>query len=65
MRTFSCFITEAGSHTPRLSLIFAETEQRALQLARRELLQAREPLVLELRENSRLVWVEAIARPVH
>ncbi len=56
MRTFSCFITDEGSQTPVLSFIIAETEQRARELARRELLDARRPVAVELCEGLTVLW---------
>lgn len=58
MRTFSCFVTVAGSSTPTLSFVFAETEQRARELARRELMDAQRPLALEICEGGKSLWVE-------
>jgi hypothetical protein len=58
MRTFSCFITETGSSTPLLSFILADSEQRARELARRELIDARRPVSLELCEGGRILWKE-------
>jgi hypothetical protein len=61
MRTFSCFTTERGCTTPTLSLIFAESEQRARELARRELTEARQPVAIELCEGDTVLWREEVA----
>lgn len=60
MRTFSCFITGQGSSTPTLSLILAETEHRARELARRELIDSRHAIAIELREGGRVLWAESV-----
>lgn len=60
MRTFSCFITERGSSTPTLSLILADSEQRARALAHRELRDARHPITIEMCEGGRLLWAEDV-----
>lgn len=59
MRTFTCFVTEAASPTPTLSFILAESDDRALELARRQLKAAIEPSYIELWEGSKLVWAES------
>jgi len=59
MRTFSCFVTEAGCSTPTLALIIAATEDRARELARREMRDARRPISIELCEGATLLWTEA------
>jgi hypothetical protein len=59
MRTFSCFVTEQDSSTPTLALILAETEDRARELARRELRGARRPVAIEICEGAKLLWTEA------
>jgi hypothetical protein len=61
MRTFACFTTERGSCTPTLSFILAETEQRARELARRELMDARQPLSIELCEGGKVLWAKQVA----
>jgi hypothetical protein len=58
MRTFSCFVTEVGSTTPILSLILADTPERARDLAYRELRDSRQPVSVELCENGELLWME-------
>ena len=60
MRTFSCFTTERGCSTPTLSLILAESEQRARELARRELADAHRPVSIELCEGNRVLWTEEV-----
>jgi hypothetical protein len=62
MRTFSCFVTDEGSSTPALSFIFADTEQRARELARRELMDVRRPVSVELCEGGKLLWT-LVAEP--
>jgi hypothetical protein len=59
VRTFSCFVTDERSSTPTLSFILAATEQRARELARRELLDALRPVSVEIREGGKLLWTEA------
>lgn len=61
MRTFSCFTTDEGSTTPTLSLILADTEQRARELARRELMDARRPVSVEICEGEKVLWAERFA----
>ena len=58
MRTFSCFITGEVSTTPTLSLILADTEERARELARRELLEAHRPIAVELCVGGQRLWSE-------
>jgi hypothetical protein len=58
MRTFSCFITDEGSSTPTLSLILADNEDRARELARRELADTRRPVSVEVCEGDKLLWAE-------
>lgn len=58
MRTFSCFVTVAGSSTPTLSFVFADTEQRARELAHRELIDATRPISLEICEGGKSLWLE-------
>lgn len=62
MRTFSCFTTEEGSSTPTLSIILAETEQRARELAHRELMDALRPISVEICEGAKVLWSERAAR---
>lgn len=59
MRTFSCFTTDRLHDVPSLSFIFAADEDRARELARREMLQIDQAVCVEVRENGRLVFVEA------
>jgi len=63
VRTFSCFITGEASPTPTLSLILADSEERARELARRELLDAHRPIAVELCEGGRRIWFETIEAP--
>ena len=58
MRTFSCFVKDERFATPILSFIFAESEERARQLARRELIETAKALSAEICENGRLVAKE-------
>jgi hypothetical protein len=60
LRTFSCFITEEGSSTPTLALIVALDENRARELAYKQVLDARHPTFLEVCEGERLLWFEDI-----
>ena len=61
VRTFACFTTEKGSSTPTLSFILAESEQRARELARRELMDALHPVSIEICEGGKVLWVETQA----
>jgi hypothetical protein len=60
MRTFSCFTVDGCSPTPTQSYILADSEQRACELARREL--GGRSASIEIRENGRLLWVERVGR---
>ena len=62
MRTFSCFISDSLSTVPTLALILAEDDKRARVLARRELMDARRPLSVEIRENGKFVAIERVKR---
>jgi hypothetical protein len=62
MRTFSCSTKDGRSSTPTQSYILAADEQRARELARRELLGRTQPASMEIRENGRLLCVERSAR---
>ena len=62
MRTFWCFTTEEGCSTPTLSIILAETEQKARELARRELWDALRPVAVEVCEDGEVLWREQAAR---
>lgn len=59
MRTFSCFTTDRLHDVPSLSFIFADNEERARELARRELMDTTEAVSIELHENGKLLWTEA------
>ena len=59
MRTFTCFIADRRYAVPTLALILAADEERARELARRELNSAREHTGLELHENGRCIHTEA------
>jgi hypothetical protein len=56
MRTFSCITEDERNSAPTLSFILAEDEQRARELARRELSDADQPVSIEIRENGKLLW---------
>lgn len=58
MRLFSCFTHHRASTVPALSFIFAADETRARVLARRELLDVRDALSLEVCEDGKLLWME-------
>lgn len=60
MRTFLCFVTSEDKAPPTSSLILAGTEERARELARRELLDARRPFTVELREGGKRLWLERV-----
>jgi hypothetical protein len=57
MRTFSCFTREAHSEVPVLSLILAQTLDRARELARRELSDTPGSVDIEILENGCLLEV--------
>lgn len=59
MRVYSCFVRRGGSPVPSLSFVFARDEQRALELARRELAETPDALAVEICEEGRLLAVEA------
>ena len=63
MRTFSCFITAAGSSTPTLSFVLAESEARARELALRELMDVPDPVSMEICEGGKSLWVETVEPP--
>lgn len=64
MRTFSCFTREAGSDVPTLSLILAQSLDRARELARRELMGTPGGIATEIVENGKLIEVlEARSTP--
>jgi hypothetical protein len=58
VRTFSCFISDSLSAVPTLAFIFAQDDKRARVLARRELMDARHPLSVEICENGKLIAIE-------
>jgi hypothetical protein len=60
VRTFVCVATEQGASRPTLTYIFAEDVQRACELARRELRDARRPISIELSEGGKVIWSEEI-----
>jgi hypothetical protein len=62
MRTFSCFIFEAQTSVPSLTFIVAASLEGAQELARRELLRARDALAVEICEGAQLLWTEAAPR---
>ena len=60
LRIFSCFITDEGSSTPTLSLVLTENEDRARELAQRELADARHPVAVDVYEGDKLLWTEMV-----
>ncbi len=58
MRTFTCFTTEDGSDVPNLVFVFASDADRARELARRELADAKRPAKVEVYEDGALLFVE-------
>jgi hypothetical protein len=58
MRTFSCFISDSRTAVPTLSFILAENEVRARLLARRELLETKQALSVEVCEGGKSLWTE-------
>ena len=57
MRTFSCFARDAQSDAPALTLILAQSLERARVLARRELMEIRSGVAIEIVENGRTLDV--------
>jgi hypothetical protein len=57
MRTFSCFVSDLRDGVPTLSFILAASENRARELARRELLDIRDSVAVEIVENGRTIAV--------
>lgn len=53
MRTFSCFIRDSRHETPSLAFVFAADDERARELARRELLDTPDGVEVEIIENGR------------
>jgi hypothetical protein len=58
VRTFCCSTTRDGCSTPTLSFILADTEQRARDLVRRELMLAPSGGSVEISEGGRVLAVE-------
>ena len=58
MRTFSCFTSDSRSSVPTLAFIFAEDEVRVRLLARRELLDTKHAVSVEICEGGKLLWTE-------
>ncbi len=58
MRTFTCFTTDRRYAVPTLSFILAADEERACEIARRELLSAGDHTSIELHENGRCIFTE-------
>jgi len=59
MRTFTCFTTDQRYGVPTLSFILAADEERAREIARRELLSECEHTGIELHENGRCIFTES------
>ena len=59
MRAFACQAYSSSDSGPGLATILAEDEARAGVLARRVLIQLEGAVRVEIRENGRLVGVEA------
>lgn len=57
MRTFACFISEARRETRTQSFVLAQSDERACELARRELLRTPDGVSAEVVEGGRLVAV--------
>lgn len=62
MRTFTCYTYDEAAAVPVLSFIFAADEQRARELARRELSDALRPMAVEIHERGQVIWREAAVR---
>jgi hypothetical protein len=63
MRTFSCFVSDSLSAVPTLSFILAKDEDRARVLARRELLDNKHALSVEVCEGGKALWTERVCLP--
>ncbi len=59
MRIFSCFTHHRASTVPTLSFVLAADEERAKVVARRELMDVRGAVSLEVCEHGKLLWTEA------
>lgn len=57
MRTFACFVSDLRGGVPTLSFIFAASNNRARELARRELLDTPDSVAVEIVENGRTLAV--------
>lgn len=57
MRTFSCFTIDPRHTVPALVFIFAEDHERAIELARRELLENPDSIAVEIVENDSTIGV--------
>jgi thymidylate synthase ThyX len=58
MRTFSIFIEDRRYSAPTLQFVMAPDEDRARELARRELIASGEHLAIEVQENGRTLFRE-------
>ena len=57
MRTFSCFIGDARRGTRTQSFVLAQSDERACELARRELLRTPDGVCVEVVEGGRVIAV--------
>lgn len=57
MRTFSCFISDARRGARTQSIVLAQSDERACELARRELLLTPEGVSVEVVEGGRVIAV--------
>lgn len=58
MRTFSCLTSHPHSDVQTLSFVLAETDARARVLVRRELLDDKGALSVDVCEGGKLLWTE-------
>lgn len=63
MRTFTCVISDAGRGTRAETLVLAQSDERACELARRELLRTPDGVCAEVVEDGRVIAVLQGAGP--
>jgi hypothetical protein len=61
VRTFSCFITDDRYSVPTLAFLIAADEQRARELAVRQLFESPHHIEVEIREGGRFLYARGRA----